>query len=161
MEFVLEQRALDAARAVAAVRDVACEHSHVLRSAGAGCAGVVGDADAITSLRARLDALEDVFDSTLPVQALHGDASLSNLPRTPNRLIWNDFEDTFRGPVHWDLAGYVMALRARGATPDFVRRVLDHYGWGDEPALDPFIAAHAVYNEIWRLYDRQRRSAVV
>jgi Phosphotransferase enzyme family len=117
-------------------------------------------ADAIVSLRTRLDAVGEVFGSALPVQALHGDASLTNLLHTPDRLIWNDFEDTFRGPVHWDLAGFVMALTARGASPAFVRQFLDHYGWRDEHALEPFFAAHEVYDAIWKLYDRQRRSRV-
>jgi aminoglycoside phosphotransferase (APT) family kinase protein len=115
------------------------------------------DAQTITSLRARLDAADAVFGSALPVQALHGDASVGNLLHTPDRLVWNDFEDTFRGPVHWDLAGYVMSLRARGASPAFVRQVLEHYRWGDERELVPFTAAHEVYDEIWGLYDRQRR----
>ncbi len=118
------------------------------------------DVSAISALRARLDAAGDaVFGSTLPAQALHGDASLSNLLHTTDRLVWNDFEDTFRGPVHWDVAGYVMSVRSRGATSAFVRQVLDHYQWGDEHELAPFIAAHEVYDEIWRLYDRQRRPA--
>lgn len=118
------------------------------------------DADAISTLSARLDAAGDrVFGSKLPVQALHGDASLGNLLHTPDRLVWNDFEDTFRGPIHWDVAGYVMSLRSRGAGPTFVRQVLDHYGWADERELVPFTAAHKVYDEIWRLYDRQRRPA--
>jgi Phosphotransferase enzyme family len=117
------------------------------------------DATMISSLRVGLDACDGVFGSTLPQQPLHGDASLGNLLRTPHRLIWNDFEDTFRGPVHWDLAGYLMSLRARGASPDFLQRVLKTYGWSDEGELAPFIAAHDVYDEIWRLYDRQRRLA--
>lgn len=116
------------------------------------------DVDAISALRARLDAADDVFGSDLPVQALHGDASLSNLLRTPGRLVWNDFEDTFRGPVHWDVAGYVMSLRARGATSEFVRQALECYGWGDEHELVPFIAAHRVYDEIWQHYESQRRA---
>jgi hypothetical protein len=115
------------------------------------------DADGISALRAGLDdAFDAVCEATLPVQPLHGDASLSNLLYTPVRLVWNDFEDTFRGPVHWDVAGYVMSLRARGASTAFVRRVLDQYGWGDERELAPFFAAHEAYDEIWRLYDRQR-----
>jgi hypothetical protein len=65
------------------------------------------EADAMSSLRARLDALgKVVFESTLSSQALHGDVSLSNLLRAPPRLVWNDFEDTFRGPAHWDVASY-------------------------------------------------------
>ncbi|MEV4422754.1 aminoglycoside phosphotransferase family protein [Patulibacter sp. NPDC049589] len=113
---------------------------------------------AVAALGARLDALRDVvFASDLPVQALHGDASLSNLLHTPSGLVWNDFEDTLRGPVHWDVAGFVIALRNRGAGPDVVRGMLDGYGWGDEEELAPFFAAHEVYDEVWRRYDRRRR----
>jgi hypothetical protein len=119
----------------------------------------VREADAISSLRARLDALGAVvFDSTLPTQALHGDVSLSNLLHTSQRLIWNDFEDTFRGPVHWDLASYVSSLRTRGASSSFVREMLNAYRWDDEQQLAPFIAAQDVYDEIWQMYDRQRRA---
>lgn len=117
------------------------------------------DATTIAALSARLDDLrESVFASTLPAQALHGDASLGNLLRTPRGLVWNDFEDCFRGPVHWDVAGYAIGLRNRGASERAVREMLDGYGWGDEAELAPFLAAHGVYDEIWRLYDRQRRS---
>jgi thiamine kinase-like enzyme len=84
---------------------------------------------------------------------------VGNLLHTPERLIWNDFEDTFRGPVHWDLAGYVMSMKARGASSGFVREALDQYGWGEEDELLPFVAAHEIYDEIWRPYDRQRRAA--
>jgi hypothetical protein len=118
------------------------------------------EAGKVSSLRARLDALDEVVvKSTLPTQALHGDVSLSNLLHTPQRLVWNDFEDTFRGPVHWDLASYVISLRTRGVSSSFVRGMLDAYGWDDEQELAPFIAAHAVYDEIWQMYDRQRRSS--
>jgi len=93
----------------------------------------------------------------LPVQALHGDASLSNLLCTPERLVWNDFEDTFRGPVHWDVAGYLMSLEADGADSAFVEQALKAYGGVERRELVPFVAAHDIYDEIWRLYDAQRR----
>lgn len=115
-------------------------------------------AEEIDSFGERLTALNDtVFDTALPVQPLHGDASLSNLLRTPTGLLWNDFEDVLRGPVHWDLAGYVMALEHRGADPTFVRRALDAYGWTDTDDLAPFTEAHELYGEIWSAYDAQRR----
>jgi hypothetical protein len=111
----------------------------------------------IESLRERLHALGDtVFGASLPVQALHGDASLSNLLCTPEGLVWNDFEDTFRGPVHWDVAGYLMSLEANGADSEFVERALQAYGDVGKRDLVPFIAAHDLYGEIWRLYDAQR-----
>jgi Ser/Thr protein kinase RdoA (MazF antagonist) len=116
--------------------------------------------EAISSLRKRLDALRAVvFDSPLPTQALHGDVSLRNLLRTPGRLVWNDFEDTFRGPVHWDVASYVGSFRIHGASERSVREMLDGYGWGAEQELAPFLGAQDIYDEIWRMYDRQRFSS--
>jgi Phosphotransferase enzyme family len=118
--------------------------------------------DAVSSLREQLDALGTVvFESDLPTQALHGDVSLRNLLRTPRRLVWNDFEDTFRGPVHWDVASYIGSLRIHGATETFVREMLASYGWDDEDELAPFLAAQDVYDEIWRMYDRQRRGSAL
>jgi hypothetical protein len=37
-----------------------------------------------------------------------------------------------------------------------VREVLEAYGWNDEQELAPFLAAQDVYDQIWRMYDRQR-----
>lgn len=110
-------------------------------------------AEKIESLGERLEALGDsVFGLSLPTQALHGDATLGNLLSTSDGLVWNDFEDTFRGPVEWDLAGYAMSLEYGGADADFVQRALDAYGWGDRRELDAFTAAHELYDEIWQLY---------
>jgi Ser/Thr protein kinase RdoA (MazF antagonist) len=118
------------------------------------------ESNAISSLREQLDMLRTtVFESALPTQALHGDVSLRNLLRTPCRVVWNDFEDTFRGPVHWDVASYVGSLRIHGASERSVREVLEAYGWNDEQELAPFLAAQDVYDQIWRMYDRQRRRA--
>jgi hypothetical protein len=93
-----------------------------------------------------------VFDNDLPTQPLHGDASLSNLLRTPHGLLWNDFEDVLEGPAQWDVAGYAMALVDAGADEGFVHRALDAYGWDHDVDLAPFTAAHEVYGEIWRRY---------
>ena len=120
-----------------------------------------GDAeqrDRIRSLGCRLQSLRvAVFDSRLPTQALHGDVSLNNLLRSSRRLVWNDFEDTFRGPVHWDVASAVGSLRIRGAGARAVGEFLGAYGFGDEHDLTAFLAAQDVYDEIWQIYDRQRR----
>ncbi|WP_210493135.1 aminoglycoside phosphotransferase family protein [Patulibacter sp. SYSU D01012] len=114
----------------------------------------------VAALERRLAALEAaVFASELPVQALHGDASPGNLLRTARGPVWNDFEDALRGPVHWDVAGYAVGLRRRGADDAGVRAMLDGYGWGDEGTLAPFLAAHAAYDAVWERYDRQRRAS--
>lgn len=118
------------------------------------------ESDVISTLRRRLDALPTVvFESSLPAQTLHGDVSLRNLLRPPGRLVWNDFEDTFRGPLHWDLASCVGSLRMQGANECAVSEMLDAYGWDDADELGPFLAAQEVYGEIWRMYDQQRRRA--
>jgi Ser/Thr protein kinase RdoA (MazF antagonist) len=112
----------------------------------------------ISALKARLDALVPVvFKSDLPSQALHGDVSLGNLLRLPDRWLWNDFEDTFRGPVNWDLAGFVGSLHRQGASSSFVQEMLEGYGWRDGGELVPWLAAQDVYDDIWRMYQLQRR----
>ncbi len=35
--------------------------------------------------------------------------------------------------------------------------MLEAYGWNDEQKLAPLLAAQDVYDEIWQMYDRQRR----
>jgi hypothetical protein len=115
----------------------------------------------IAELRSRLEALDaTVFsgDRAVPVQALHGDASLTNLLWRPRGFVFNDFEDVFRGPLHWDVASFAEALRLRGADTVFIGRALAAYGWTEPDALAPFTAAQTVYGEIWQAYDAQRRS---
>jgi aminoglycoside phosphotransferase (APT) family kinase protein len=115
-------------------------------------------AERIDSLGERLATLrETLFATSLPAQVLHGDASVGNLLRTPGGVLWNDFEDTFRGPVHWDVSGYLISLEWRGADDAFVDRALDGYGGLDREALAPFTAGHQLYDEIWSAYDAQRR----
>lgn len=109
--------------------------------------------DEVDALGKRLRAFVDrVFDTPLPTQPLHGDASLTNFLRTTRGLLWNDFEDVLRGPIHWDIAGYVMAMEDGGADDDFVRRALDAYGWDHDEDLTDFTEAHEIYGEIWRRY---------
>src|SRR5262249_60077447 len=69
-----------------------------------------------------------VFETSLPTQPIHGDASVSNLLRTTRGLLWNDLEDVCSGPVHWDVAGLVIEARATGESENFVEDFLDAYG---------------------------------
>jgi Ser/Thr protein kinase RdoA (MazF antagonist) len=109
-------------------------------------------------LRSRLRELTpSVFESSLPAQAIHGDASISNLLRTENGLIWNDLEDICIGPVHWDVAGLITAARARGESEAFVADFLRAYDGPDLEELDDFIAAHLLYTTVWQAFDAQRR----
>jgi hypothetical protein len=115
----------------------------------------------IDSLRVELAALTPrVFESALPVQALHGDVSMGNLLRPDRGLLWNDLEDVCAGPVAWDVAGIVASARGRGQSEEFVEELLAAYG---EPGadLEPFLEAHALYEVIWQAFARGRLSPQV
>lgn len=109
------------------------------------------------ALHSQLQALSpSVFESSLPAQAIHGDASISNLLPTDNGLIWNDLEDVCVGPIHWDVAGLIVEARARGGSDAFVADFVRAYGGPDLEELDDFIAAHLLYTTIWQAFDAQR-----
>ena len=111
----------------------------------------------IARLRLDLEALTPaVFESPLPAQALHGDASLSNVLRTDRGLVWNDLEDVCAGPVAWDVAGLVASATARGHGPRFIEELLAAYGEAGAYDLEPFLEAHALYDVVWQAYDARR-----
>jgi hypothetical protein len=111
-------------------------------------------------LRLKLDALTPaVFESSLPAQALHGDASVGNLLRTASGLVWNDLEDVCAGPVAWDICGLVVSARARGHSATVMEELLAGYGDPGVADLRPFLEAHALYEVVWHAYQGRRRPA--
>ena len=105
-------------------------------------------------VRRKLDALTPaVFESALPAQALHGDASLSNVLRTEGGLVWNDLEDVCAGPVAWDISGLVSNARARGQSATFTEALLAAYGDPGVDDLEPFLEAHTLYEVIWNAFE--------
>jgi hypothetical protein len=112
----------------------------------------------IDRLRFKLDALTPaVFESSLPAQALHGDASMSNLLRTDGGLVWNDLEDVCVGPVAWDVAGLVASASARGHSARFTDALLAAYGEPGVDGLETFLEAHALYDVVWQAFEARRR----
>jgi hypothetical protein len=109
-------------------------------------------------LRLKLDALTPaVFESALPAQALHGDASTSNLLRTESGLVWNDLEDVCAGPVAWDICGLVTSAAARGQGAASTEELLAAYGDPGVDDLGPFLEAHALYEVVWHAFEGRRR----
>jgi Ser/Thr protein kinase RdoA (MazF antagonist) len=109
-------------------------------------------------LRFRLEALTPaVFESALPAQALHGDASMTNLLCTGSGLVWNDLEDVCAGPVAWDVAGLVASARARGHSGKFIEALLAAYGEPGVEGLEAFLEAHALYDVVWQAFEARRR----
>jgi hypothetical protein len=112
----------------------------------------------IDGLRFELDALTPaVFESSLSAQALHGDASMSNLLRTDSGLVWNDLEDVCAGPVAWDISGLVASARARGQSAKFIEELLAAYGEPGVEGLETFFEAHALYEVVWQAFEARRR----
>jgi hypothetical protein len=109
-------------------------------------------------LHRKLDALSPaVFESSLPAQALHGDASMSNLLRTESGLVWNDLEDVCAGPVAWDICGVLTSARPRGQRATFMEELLAAYGDPGVDDLEAFLEAHALYEVVWQAYEGRRR----
>ena len=92
--------------------------------------------------------------SGLSEQPLHGDAHRKNLLKTPHGLLWTDFEDCCRGPVHWDVACFARAAaEGREAAVASCNRSLlesDRASAGIS-ALDlaPFFDARDLQGTIW------------
>jgi aminoglycoside phosphotransferase (APT) family kinase protein len=113
-------------------------------------AGRLADDD-LGLLREHRDRMAETLHTSGPAQPLHGDAHPGNLLLTPDGPVWNDFEDTWRGPVAWDLAclaetpkldgpaavaGYRPAEAAEGTGPD-------------TDVVDRFRAARRVLGTVW------------
>jgi Phosphotransferase enzyme family len=109
-------------------------------------------------LRSRLDALTPaVFESSLPAQASHCDASMSNLLHTESSLVWNDLEDVCAGPVAWDISGLVTSARARGQGATFIEELFTAYGGPGVEDIEAFLEAHALYEVVWQAFEGRRR----
>jgi streptomycin 6-kinase len=78
-------------------------------------------------------------------QALHGDAHPGNLLHTARGPVWFDFEDTWRGPVAWDLACLAGTSRLDG------RAVVAAYpGLPAPEQLALFTRARQLFAVLWR-----------
>ncbi|ADO71635.1 aminoglycoside phosphotransferase family protein [Stigmatella aurantiaca] len=82
-------------------------------------AGDILPADSLLLLRKRYERLlPQLSESALgPLQPLHGDAHVHNLIPVADGWLWNDFEDTCRGPIGWDLASMDSDGQALAAYP--------------------------------------------
>ncbi|MFT4177158.1 MAG: aminoglycoside phosphotransferase family protein [Luteolibacter sp.] len=99
-------------------------------------------------LRGHLEAALEALRG-LPFQPLHGDAHEGNLLQTTEGLLWTDWEDTFSGPVEWDLASILWNARIleekHGKADAILAGYRDAGGMWDEEALrHGFIARAAV-----------------
>jgi hypothetical protein len=113
-----------------------------------------GDIDWLSAKLTQLTPV--VFDSSLPAQALHGDASVWNVLRTDGGLVWNDLEDVCVGPIAWDVAGLMMSARADGRSAAYTNKLLAAYGDPGVEDLNGFFEAHTLYEVVWRAFESRR-----
>jgi hypothetical protein len=79
------------------------------------------------------------------VQPLHGDSHYGNLLMTATGPVWNDFEDTWRGPVAWDLACLAGAKGKEAA-----QRAVETYGGGAAPSDVEFhVETRVLFGTLW------------
>lgn len=94
----------------------------------------------------------DVLGS-FPLQPLHGDAHPGNLMNTTVGLLWTDWEDTFLGPVEWDLASIIWNARILDEDHETADLILEAYrqsgGHIDPTALHHSLIARAAVMSAW------------
>ena len=88
-----------------------------------------------------------------PHQPLHGDAHMGNLMNTTDGLLWTDWEDTFSGPVEWDLASVIWNAQIldqdHGLSDAILEAYTDAGGTIDPLALQQCLIARAAVVTAW------------
>jgi hypothetical protein len=88
-----------------------------------------------------------------PHQPLHGDAHMGNLMNTTLGLLWTDWEDTFSGPVEWDVASIIWNAQILDEDHVTVKAICDAYcaagGTIDDCALHQSLIARAAVMTAW------------
>ena len=103
------------------------------------------DAARLLELRDRLDLPH------LPVQALHGDAHLGNVVRTTAGACWVDWEESWRGPLAWDLACLDHRRATFGETAEATQQAFAGYGSHDAEAIAAWLPVVALWAGAWGL----------
>jgi Phosphotransferase enzyme family len=87
--------------------------------------------------------------SEYPHQPLHGDAHLGNFMNTTSGLLLTDWEDTFSGPIEWDLASVIWNAQLLENDVSTVQAIRDAYGPVDERALHQSLIGRAAVMTAW------------
>jgi len=106
----------------------------------------------LTLLRDHLTTSLEVLNHG-PHQPLHGDAHMGNLMNTTIGLLWSDWEDTFCGPVEWDIASVIWNAKILEEDYDTTESILTAYrqagGQIDETLLQQSLIARAAVMTAW------------
>lgn len=92
-------------------------------------------------------ALEERAPALRPI---HGDAHPGNFVSTRQGALWIDWEDTFLGPIEWDLACLVTRFRIAGDEEGEAEALRGYGAPHDEELLSWMIEARRLQREVWR-----------
>lgn len=96
--------------------------------------------------------------SHVPMQPIHGDSHSGNVLNTVQGVLWTDWEDTFVGPIEWDLACLVAAPHVFGTDLEKAEAALQGYGDAIDPEiLEDCIAARIFIEVVWYVILQQQR----
>lgn len=87
--------------------------------------------------------------SEYPHQPQHGDAHLGNLMNTTRGLLWTDWEDTFAGPVEWDVASAIWNAKLLEKDHATVAAIMQAYGAVNEMALHHSLIGRGAVMTAW------------
>jgi Ser/Thr protein kinase RdoA (MazF antagonist) len=116
------------------------------------------DADTAHDLHDRIEELREPMTALrTPVQPLHGDAHLRNVLNGPDGPLWNDWEDTCLGPIHWDAACMLASSRVSGLGAAEAEQALRAARIEVDPGeLSLWVDVRIVQGAIWGAYtDRE------
>jgi hypothetical protein len=143
----------EAGRTLRALHEAMASHEGLLRHVGP-LEEIRRLAELLTPWRpaeaARILAVrEALVVPDLPVQPLHGDAHLGNVVVADGRVRWLDWEESWRGPLAWDLACLVHRHVTFGGGGDEIVLAVDGYGTYDADAVDAWMPAYALWAAAW------------
>lgn len=104
-------------------------------------------------LRRHLERSLDALGNAPAQQPLHGDAHMGNLMNTTRGLLWTDWEDTFAGPVEWDVASIIWNAQILEEDHATARQIVEAYceagGVLDEAVMRQCLIARAAVVTAW------------
>lgn len=109
----------------------------------------VGAAEAETMERAAERILCALQERAPTLRPLHGDAHPGNFLPTRQGELWIDWEDTFLGPIEWDLACLITRLRLHGDTQGELEALTGYGAPYDELLLEWMIEARKLQRVVW------------
>jgi thiamine kinase-like enzyme len=74
---------------------------------------------------------------------------MGNLMNTTRGLLWTDWEDTFAGPVEWDVASIIWNAQILEEDHATVQAILDSYGPVNNEALNQSLIGRAAVMTAW------------